>query len=167
MSNTNMDDLFANVKKMVDSGNIPDDIKNMMKNIQNNNNSNSNTNSESPFNNISPEMLNNLGNMLNSNTEQLVDSEKNIEPPKIPYDNNMMNFTQQQDVGEISKDDNLFSLSGIRREKTNSSKGSLPYEKEQITCPKCGSAFVSTKRGQGIFGTSKVKYICEACKNKF
>ena len=35
MSN-NMDDLFANVKKMVDSGNIPDDIKQMMNNLQNN-----------------------------------------------------------------------------------------------------------------------------------
>ena len=49
MSN-NMDDLFANVKKMVDSGNIPDDIKQMM-------------------NNVSPEMLNNLGNMMNSNNQ--------------------------------------------------------------------------------------------------
>lgn len=78
MSNTNMDDLFANVKKMVDSGNIPDDIKNMMKNIQNNNNSNSNTNSESPFNNISPEMLNNLGNMLNSNTPNSNKSSNNF-----------------------------------------------------------------------------------------
>ena len=109
----------------------------------------------------------NVYNMLNSDAEQLAESEKNIEPPKIPYDNNMMNFTHQQDVGEISKEDNLFSLSGIRRDKSKPNKGSLPYEKDQITCPKCGSAFVSTKRGQGIFGTSKVKYICEACKNKF
>ena len=106
-------------------------------------------------------------NMLNTNTEQLVEENKSVEPPKIPYDNNMMNFTQQQDVGEISKDDNLFSLSGISRDKFNTAKGSLPYEKEQITCPKCGSAFVSTKRAQGIFGTGKVKYVCEACKNKF
>ena len=42
----NMDDLFANVKKMVDSGNIPDEVKQMMNNIQNNSN---------------------LSNMLNSN----------------------------------------------------------------------------------------------------
>ena len=52
MSN-NMDDLFANVKKMVDSGNIPDDIKQMMNNFQ-----------------ASPEMLNNLNWMLNSNNQQ-------------------------------------------------------------------------------------------------
>ena len=78
-----MDDLFANVKKMVDSGNIPDDIKQMMNNLQNSSN-NSNTNStnnttnsdnnRSPdLNNIlsqvSPEMINNLNNMLNSNNQ--------------------------------------------------------------------------------------------------
>ena len=67
MSN-NMDDLFANVKKMIDSGNIPDDIKQMMNNIQN---TNSSTGSNQDLNNIlgqlSPEMINNLGNLLNSN----------------------------------------------------------------------------------------------------
>ena len=39
MSNNDMNDLFANVKKMVDSGNIPDDIKQMMNNLQNSSNS--------------------------------------------------------------------------------------------------------------------------------
>ena len=76
MSN-NMDDLFANVKKMVDSGNIPDNIKQMMNNLQSNNNSGPSTstsNSQTPdLNNIlsqvSPEMLSNLGNMLNSNNQ--------------------------------------------------------------------------------------------------
>ena len=77
MSN-NMDDLFANVKKMVDSGNIPDDIKQMMNNLNNSNsNSNNNTNQSPSINNtdlnnilnqVSPEMINNLGNMLNSNS---------------------------------------------------------------------------------------------------
>lgn len=57
MSN-NMDDLFANVKKMVDSGNIPDDIKQMM-------------------NNVSPEMLNNLGNMMNSSNQSNQNSSQN------------------------------------------------------------------------------------------
>ena len=77
MSN-NMDDLFANVKKMVDSGNIPADIKQMMNNLNNSNsNSNNNTNQSPNINNtdlnnilnqVSPEMINNLGNMLNSNS---------------------------------------------------------------------------------------------------
>ena len=76
-----MDDLFANVKKMVDSGNIPDDIKQMMNNLQNSSNSSNNTsnstgsneNRSPDLNNIlsqvSPEMLNNLSNMLNSNNQ--------------------------------------------------------------------------------------------------
>ena len=83
MSN-NMDDLFASVKKMVDSGNIPDDIKQMMGNLQNNSGSTSNasTQSSSPdLNNIlsqvSPEMLNNLGSMLNSNNQPNENSSQN------------------------------------------------------------------------------------------
>ena len=67
----NMNDLFANVKKMVDSGNIPDDIKQMMNTMQNtSNNSNNNDNNadlNTILNQISPEMLNNLSSMLNSN----------------------------------------------------------------------------------------------------
>ena len=84
MSN-NMDDLFANVKKMVDSGNIPDDIKQMMGNLQNNSNTQnsatSNENSSPDLNNllsqVSPEMINNLGNMLNSNNQSNQNSSQN------------------------------------------------------------------------------------------
>ena len=70
MSN-NMDELFANVKKMIDSGNIPDDVKQMMNNFQAS--SNNQTNSQTPdlnniLNNVSPEMINNLSSMLNSNS---------------------------------------------------------------------------------------------------
>lgn len=71
MSN-NMDELFANVKKMVDSGNIPDDVKQMMNNFQAS--SNNQNNSQTPdlnniLNNFSPEMINNLSSMLNSNNQ--------------------------------------------------------------------------------------------------
>ena len=87
MSN-NMDDLFANVKKMVDSGNIPDDIKQMMNNMQNNSNNTSNSgtstfnaDSSPDLNNIlsqvSPEMINNLGNMLNSNNQSNQNTSQN------------------------------------------------------------------------------------------
>ena len=52
MSN-NMDELFANVKKMVDSGNIPDDVKQMMNNLQNSSNTQNNVQSNTPdLNNI-------------------------------------------------------------------------------------------------------------------
>lgn len=83
MSN-NMDDLFANVKKMVDSGNIPDDIKQMMSNLQNNSNnsvSGPSSNSAPDLNNIlsqvSPEMINNLGNMMNSSNQSSQNSSQN------------------------------------------------------------------------------------------
>ena len=95
MSN-NMDDLFANVKKMVDSGNIPDDIKQMMNNLNNsNNNSNNNTNQSPSINNadlnnilnqVSPEMINNLGNILNSNSSG--SSQGNSQPNNFNLDMN-------------------------------------------------------------------------------
>lgn len=86
----NMDELLANVKKMVDSGNIPVEVQQMMNNLQNSSNStggsnsngrngnNSNTNNNNGGNNsnvdlndilsqVSPEMLNNLSSILQSN----------------------------------------------------------------------------------------------------
>lgn len=84
MSNNDMNDLFANVKKMVDSGNIPDDIKQMMNNMQNSSNSQHNNSNTTPTNStpdlnnilsqISPEMINNLGNMLNSSNQSNANS---------------------------------------------------------------------------------------------
>jgi len=86
MSN-NMDDLFANVKKMVDSGNIPDDIKQMMNNLQHNSATQSSGRPSSSasatpdlsniLNQVSPEMLNNLGSMLNSNNQSSQSSSPN------------------------------------------------------------------------------------------
>lgn len=74
-----MDDLFASVKKMVDSGNIPDDVKQMMNNLQGSSNSgpqnpmSNNGSNNMDINNIlsqvSPEMLNNFSNMMNSNNQ--------------------------------------------------------------------------------------------------
>lgn len=93
MSN-NMDDLFANVKKMVDSGNIPDDIKQMMNNLQSNS-SNSTTTSPSNGNDlnnmlgqISPEMLNNLSSMLNSSTQNSNNHDSNNSNSNLNFDMN-------------------------------------------------------------------------------
>ena len=95
MSN-NMNDLFANVKKMVDSGNIPDDIKQMMNNLNNSNNNSGNNNNKSTsinntdlnniLNQISPEMINNLGNILNSNNSG--SSQENSQPNNFNLDMN-------------------------------------------------------------------------------
>ena len=64
----NMNDLFASVKKMVDSGNIPDDLKNMMNNFNSSgsSNNNSNNNLNDVLSQISPEMINNMSSMLNN-----------------------------------------------------------------------------------------------------
>lgn len=74
----NMDDLLANVKKMVDSGNIPDDIKNMMNNVQNQNNNSQGLDLNNIMNQISPEMLNNFSNMMNSNNQSSDSSSNNF-----------------------------------------------------------------------------------------
>lgn len=74
----NMDDLLANVKKMVDSGNIPDDIKNMMNNVQNQNNNSQGPDLNNIMSQISPEMLNNFSNMMNSNTQSSESSSNNF-----------------------------------------------------------------------------------------
>ena len=98
MSN-NMNDLFANVKKMVDSGNIPDDIKQMMNNLQNNSNNptnsvapQTNSNSTPDLNNIlsqvSPEMINNLGNMLNSNNQNNSSTQSTLQNGNFNLDMN-------------------------------------------------------------------------------
>ena len=74
----NMDDLLANVKKMVDSGNIPDDIKNMMNSVQNQNNNSQGLELNNIMNQISPEMLNNFSNMMNSNNQSSDSSSNNF-----------------------------------------------------------------------------------------
>ena len=77
----NMSDIFNNVKQMVDSGNIPSDLKNMISSIQNSNQtqnekssqpSNSNTDLNNLLNNLSPETIASVkqlaSQMQNSNT---------------------------------------------------------------------------------------------------
>lgn len=69
----NMNDLFANVKKMVDSGNIPDDIKQMMNNFQNssnNNNPNNSPNENSNGFNIDMNTIMKMQNIMNNMNNQ-------------------------------------------------------------------------------------------------
>lgn len=74
-----MEDLLANVKKMVDNGNIPPEVQQMMNNLQNSNNNDNGNNSNNSnnssnnvdlnniLNQVSPEMLDNLSSMFQSN----------------------------------------------------------------------------------------------------
>lgn len=72
----NMEDLINNVQNMINSGNIPPEIQQMMNNIKNSN-SHTDSSHNSPSQNmdinnllgqISPEMINNLTSKLNSSS---------------------------------------------------------------------------------------------------
>lgn len=114
----NMNDLFANVKKMVDSGNIPDDIKQMMNNFQNSSNNNNPNNSPNEnsngFNidmNTIMKMQNIMNNMNNKNDPRanllyslkpyLRDSKKE----KLNQYVNLLNISKIADIMN-KKDDN-------------------------------------------------------------
>lgn len=62
----NLNDAFSTLKKMVDSGNIPNEIQGLVNNLNNGNND-SNATLHNMISQVSPEMLNNLSSMLQSN----------------------------------------------------------------------------------------------------
>lgn len=62
----NLADALNNFKKMVDSGNIPSEVQGLVNNL-NNGNSDSKQTLNNMLSQVSPEMLNNLSSMLQSN----------------------------------------------------------------------------------------------------
>ena len=62
----NLAEAFNNLKKMVDSGNIPSEVQGLVNNL-NNGNGNSKQALNNMLSQVSPEMLNNLSSMLQSN----------------------------------------------------------------------------------------------------
>ena len=103
----NMNDLFANVKKMVDSGNIPDDIKQMMNNFQNssnNNNSNNSPNENSNGFNIDMNTIMKMQNIMN-NMNNKNDPRANLLYSLKPYlrDSKKEKLNQYVNLLNISK----------------------------------------------------------------
>ena len=78
----NLADAFNNFKKMMDSGNIPSEVQGLVNNI-NNGNSDSKQTLNNMLSQVSPEMLNNLSSMLQSNN--------NSSSSKNSYSNNSNN----------------------------------------------------------------------------
>lgn len=84
MSN-NIDDILNNVKNMVNTGNIPSEIQQMVNNMKSsnlNNNSSQNSNFQNMdinniLNQVSPEMINNLSSMLNSSNSSNSENSSN------------------------------------------------------------------------------------------
>lgn len=62
----NLAEAFSNFKKMVDSGNIPSEVQGLVNNL-NSGNSDSKQTLNNMLSQVSPEMLNNLSSMLQSN----------------------------------------------------------------------------------------------------
>ena len=62
----NLNDAFSVLKKMVDSGNIPNEVQGLVNNLNNGNDA-SNKTLHNMLSQVSPEMLNNLSSMLQSN----------------------------------------------------------------------------------------------------
>ena len=62
----NLAEAFNNLKKMVDSGNIPNEVQGLVSNL-NNGNGDSKQTLNNMLSQVSPEMLNNLSSMLQSN----------------------------------------------------------------------------------------------------
>lgn len=62
----NLGDAFNNLKKMIDSNALPNDVQNLVNNLNSNNNK-SNQTLNDMLSKVSPEMLNNLSSMLQSN----------------------------------------------------------------------------------------------------
>lgn len=62
----NLTEAFNNLKKMVDSGNIPNEVQGLVNNLNSGNNDSKQT-LNNMLSQVSPEMLNNLSSMLQSN----------------------------------------------------------------------------------------------------
>jgi len=93
----NMSDMISNVKKMIDNGNLPPDIHNLINNMSSNNTSNSNNthNNNIDLNdimkNVPPDFINNLSSMLNTNSDTNTNS--NCQDNSTPNNqNNQNNF---------------------------------------------------------------------------
>lgn len=63
----NLNDAFNTLKKMVDSGNIPNEVQGFVNNLNNGNND-SNKSLQNMLSQVSPEMINNLSSMFQSNS---------------------------------------------------------------------------------------------------
>lgn len=63
----NLNDAFNTFKKMVDSGNIPNEVQGFVNNLNNGNNDSDKT-LHNMLSQVSPEMLNNLSSMFQSNS---------------------------------------------------------------------------------------------------
>lgn len=98
----NLTDIFNNLKKMVDSGNIPSEVQGLVNNLNNGNNDSSQT-LNNMLNQVSPEMLNNISSMLQSNNTSNSSSNNANFNDKNNDNSNTSSSNFNLDMGTIMK----------------------------------------------------------------
>ena len=106
----NLADAFNNLKKMMDSGNIPSEVQGIVNNINNGGNDPNQT-LNNMLSQVSPEMLNNISSMLQGNNNQVNSQSSsnnntsnsssngnfNLDPETIMKMTSMINAMNQKD----------------------------------------------------------------------
>ena len=101
------------------------------------------------------------------NTEKKMDSPDSSEDEmKKMYDKKALSNMTKSEADKVGNAW-LDVLKKTNKNNASSNTNINDFKKEQVSCPKCGSVFVSSKKSQGFFGTGKIKYVCEACRHKF
>ncbi len=94
----NLTDAFNTLKKMVDSGNIPSEMQDLINNI-NNKNGDSNKTLNDMLSQVSPEMINNVSSMLkgNNNSNSSSNNNLNLDAETIMKMSSVINAMNQKD----------------------------------------------------------------------
>lgn len=131
-----LSDMIKNVKNMIDSGNMPDNIKEMLGNLSNNNNTSSNINSKNTTSSSG-----NASDKSTSNTNNLnVDIETILKMKSI-----IDNINQKDDP----RANLLYSLKPYLRE---SRKNKLDEYVRLLNITKIAEAMNNNNKGNGING---------------
>lgn len=99
----NLTEAFNNLKKMVDSGNIPSEVQGLVNNLNNGNNDSKDT-LNNMLSQVSPEMLNNLSSMLQSNNSNNYSNNNNFNSSNASNYNNSSNSASSNNNNNFNLD---------------------------------------------------------------
>lgn len=144
----NLNDAFTTLKKMVDTGNIPNEVQGFVNNLNNGNND-SNKALHNMLSQVSPEMLNNLSSMFqsNSSTDSLPNTSSNSSNSFNLDPQTLIKMTSI--INNMNKKDNpgtnlLHSLKPYLRE---SRKNKLDQYANLLNITKIADAMKNDKKG--------------------
>jgi len=144
----NLNDAFTTLKKMVDTGNIPNEVQGFVNNLNNGNND-SNKALHNMLSQVSPEMLNNLSSMFqsNSSTDSIPNTSSNSSNSFNLDPQTLIKMTSI--INNMNKKDNpgtnlLHSLKPYLRE---SRKNKLDQYANLLNITKIADAMKNDKKG--------------------